>query len=83
MSSLPQSLLLRLSLRHPSPWKEERKPGERSTLPWSHAAVQARGWPAGEQLCGGGPGSAGGRQVNHEPVVCPRCQEGQWDPGVH
>ena len=19
----------------------------------------------------------------HEPAVCPGCQEGQWDPGVH
>jgi len=28
-------------------------------------------------------GSAGGRQVDHEPAVCPGCQEGQWDPGVH
>ena len=29
------------------------------------------------------PGSAGGRQVVHELAVCPCCQEGQWDPGVH
>jgi len=21
--------------------------------------------------------------VNHEPAVCPGCQEGQWDPGMH
>jgi len=48
-----------------------------------HAAVQAWGGPAGMQLCGEGPGSAGGRQVDHEPAVCPGCQEGQWDPGVH
>jgi len=27
--------------------------------------------------------SAGGRQVDHEPAVCPGCQEGQWDPGMH
>jgi len=20
---------------------------------------------------------------NHEPAVCPGCQEGQWSPGVH
>ena len=40
------------------------------------------GWPAGEQLCGEGPGSAGGWQVGHESAVCPGCQEGQWDPGV-
>jgi len=25
----------------------------------------------------------GGRQADHEPAVCPGCQEGQWDPGVH
>ena len=31
--------------------------------------------PAGEQLCGEGPGCPGGRQVNHEPAVCPGCQE--------
>ena len=48
-----------------------------------HAPVQAWGGPAGEQLCGEGPGCAGGRQVDHEPAVCPGCQEGQWDPGVH
>ena len=35
-------------------------------------------WRSGE-----GPGCPGGRQVNHEPAVCPGCQEGQWDPGVH
>jgi len=33
-------------------------------------------------LCGAAPGSAGGRQVNHEPAACTGCQEGQWDPGV-
>ena len=48
-----------------------------------HASVQAWAGPAGEQLCGEGPGRPGGRQVNHEPAVCPGCQEGQWDPGVH
>jgi len=41
------------------------------------------GGPAGEQLCGEGPGSAGGWQAKHEPAVCPGCQEGQWCPGVH
>jgi len=30
-----------------------------------------------------GPGSAGGRQVDHEPAGCPGCPEGQWSPGVH
>ena len=35
-------------------------------------------------LCSGeGPGSPGGRQADQEPAVCPGCQEGQWDPGVH
>ena len=29
-------------------------------------------------LCG-----PGGRQVDHAPAVCPGCQEGQWDPGMH
>ena len=48
-----------------------------------HAPVQAWGGPAGEQLCGEGPGSVGGRQVDHEPAVCSGCQESQWDPGVH
>jgi len=24
-----------------------------------------------------------GQQLNHEPAVCPGCQEGQWYPGVH
>ena len=24
-----------------------------------------------------------GRQADQEPAVCPGCQEGQWDPGVH
>jgi len=47
------------------------------------APVEARGGPPGEQLCGKGPGCPGGRQVNHEPAVCPGCQEGQWHPGVH
>ena len=41
-----------------------------------HASVQAWGGPAAEQLCGEGPGCPGGRQVNHEPAVCPGCQEG-------
>jgi len=40
-----------------------------------HASVQAWGGPAGEQLCGEGPGCQGGRQVDHEPAVCPGCQE--------
>ena len=48
-----------------------------------HASVQAWGWPAGEQLCGEGPGRPGGWQVNHEPAVSPGCQAGQWDPGMH
>jgi len=48
-----------------------------------HASVHAQGSPAGEQLCGEGPGCPGGRQVDHEPAVCPGCQEGQWDPGMH
>ena len=48
-----------------------------------HASVQAWSGPAGDQLCGEGPGCAGGRQVDHEPAVCPRCQEGKWDPGMH
>jgi len=42
-----------------------------------------RGGPAGEQLCGEGPGCPGGRQVNHELAVCPGFQEGQWYPGMH
>jgi len=29
-----QSLLLRLAPRHPSPWREEKKPGERKTFAW-------------------------------------------------
>ena len=35
------------------------------------------------KLCGEGPGCPGGRQVDHEPAVCPGCQEGKWHPGVH
>jgi len=38
-----------------------------------HAPVQAQGNPAEEQLCGEGPGCAGGQQINHEPTVCPGC----------
>jgi len=30
----------------------------------------------GKQLCGDGPGSHGGQQVDHEPAVFPGCQEG-------
>jgi len=48
-----------------------------------HAPVQAWGGPAGEQLCGEGPGCPGGQHVNHEPAVCPGCQESKWNPGVH
>jgi len=48
-----------------------------------HASVQAWGGAAGEQLSGERPRSPGGRQVDHEPAVCPGCQESQWDPGVH
>ena len=48
-----------------------------------HASVQAWGGPPGEQLCEEGPGCPSGRQVNHEPAVCPGCQEGQWDPRMH
>ena len=47
------------------------------------APVQARGRPAGEQLCGEGPGCPSGWQVDHESAVCPGYQEAQWDPGVH
>jgi len=43
---------------------------------------QPRGGLAGEQLCGEGPGSAGGRQVDYEPAVCPGCQESPWYSGV-
>ena len=53
-------------------------PGEEQSLP----PVQAWGGPAGEQLCGEGPGCPGG-QVDHEPAVCPFCQEGQWYSGMH
>jgi len=35
-----------------------------------HAPAQAWGGPAGEQLCGEGPGCPGGRQVDHEPQQC-------------
>jgi len=35
------------------------------------------------QLCGEGPGCVGGRQVDHEPAVCPGCQERQWHPEMH
>jgi len=59
-------------MKGPTPGEEER-----------HAPVQAWGGPTGEQFCGEGPGSAGGQQVNHEPAVCPGCQESQWDPGMH
>jgi len=49
-----------------------------------HAPVQAWGGATGEQQpCGEGPGCPGGRQVDHEPAVCPGCQESQWNPGVH
>jgi len=58
---------------------QDPAPGEEQP----HAPVQTWGGPAGEQLYGEGPGSAGGRQADHEPAVCPGCQEGQWDPGVH
>jgi len=40
-----------------------------------HASVQAWGGPAGVQLCVEGHGCAGGRQVDHEPAVCPGCPE--------
>jgi len=36
-----------------------------------------------ESSSGEGSGCPGGQQVDHEPAVCPGCQEGQWDPGVH
>ena len=48
-----------------------------------HASVPAWGGHTGEQLCGEGRGCPSGRQVNHEPVVCPGCQEGQWHSGMH
>ena len=58
---------------------ESPAPGEEQP----HASVQAWGGPAGEQLCGEGPGCPGRRQVDHEPAVCPDCQEGPWHSGVH
>jgi len=58
---------------------QDPAPGEEQP----HALVQAWGGPVGEQLCGEGPGCPGGRQVDHEPAVCPGCQEGQWHSGVH
>jgi len=74
-----------LSLGHDEPDEVQQgqmqgpAPGEEQP----HAPVQAWAGRAGEQLCGEGPGSAGGRQVNHELAVCPGCQEGQWHSGVH
>ena len=47
------------------------------------APVEAWCGPAGEQLCGEGPGCPGERQVDHEPAVCPGCQKGQWHSGMH
>jgi len=41
------------------------------------------GWTCWRAALWRGTGSAGGRQADHEPAVCPGCQEGQWDPGVH
>jgi len=52
---------------------QDPAPGEEQP----HASEQAWGRPAGEQLCGEG------QQVDHEPAVCPGCQEGQWHSGVH
>jgi len=48
-----------------------------------HAPLEAWRGPAGVQLCREGPGCLGGRQVHHEPAVCPGCQEGQWHSGMH
>jgi len=39
--------------------------------------------PLQSSSAGERPGCPGGRQVDHEPAVCPGCQEGQWYPGVH
>jgi len=48
-----------------------------------HAPVQAWGGPAEEQLCGERPECPGEQQFNHEPAVCPCCQEVHLDRGVH
>ena len=49
-------------MQGPAPGKEQ-----------PHASVHAWGGPAGEQLCGEEPGSAGGRQADNEPAVCLGC----------
>ena len=49
------------------------------TTPCTSTGSRKTCWRA---LCGEGPGCPGGWEVNHEPAVCPGCQEGQWDPGV-
>jgi len=74
-SSLPSSRLCGFC------WKLDEKTNMYVTK--THFVVVAVCSSAGEQLCGEGPGCPGGRQVSHEPAVCPGCQEGQWDPGVH
>ena len=40
-------------------------------------------WAAGKELCRIGLGHPVGQQVDHEPEVCPRGQEGHWYPRVH
>ena len=61
----------------PDELQQGQMQGPASGEEWPIAPVQAWGSPAGKQLCGERPGSAGGRQVDHEPAVCPGCQEGQ------
>jgi len=72
----------KLGREEPDEIQQGQVPGPAPGEEQPHAPVQARGGPAGEQLCGEGPGSAGEQQVDHDPAVCPGCQEGQWDPGM-
>ena len=71
----PETLNIQYNI---SPNMQGPAPGEEQP----HEPVQARGGSAGEQLCGEGPGSAGGWQVNREPAVClpwlPRRPMASW-----
>ena len=50
--------------------------------PWAagtNGLEKGLGWTCWRAALQRGTGSAGGRQVDHEPAACPGCQEDQWD----
>ena len=76
------------------PWLRARSPPARHSprkasgswgwcLAWGTRTHGVWPRPGACRALGVSAGAAVWGFVGHEPSVCPGCQEGQWDPGVH